>query len=80
MDAATNILRREHAALRKMLEFTNGTADRMHRGESIQAEVIARVTEFFQVFMEERLTTKEEDFLVPRSKGEALRTKADRSH
>ncbi|MGH9431872.1 MAG: hemerythrin domain-containing protein [Terriglobia bacterium] len=65
MDAATRILRSEHEALRRMLEFTEDAADRMRRGESVQTEVLARVVEFFRIFREGCLLTKEEDFLFP---------------
>lgn len=65
MDTATRILHSDHEALRKMLEFTKNAADRMRRGESVQPEVLARIVEFFRVFVEGCLITKEEDFLVP---------------
>ncbi|MGH9444558.1 MAG: hemerythrin domain-containing protein [Terriglobia bacterium] len=65
MDAATRILRSEHEALRKMLEFTETVTDRMSRGENVHPELLGRVLEFFRVFMEGRLLTKEEDFLLP---------------
>ncbi len=65
MDAATRILRSEHEALRKMLEFTETVTDRMSRGENVHPELLGRVLEFFRVFMEGRLLTKEEGFLLP---------------
>lgn len=64
MNDATGMLRREHEALRKMLESAKEAAEWVHRGERVQHTTVARVVEFFREYLEGCLLTKEEDFLV----------------
>jgi hemerythrin-like domain-containing protein len=65
MYAATQILRKEHDAILKMIEACEKTAQQLERGDPIRAEVLGNLQEFFQLFADRCHHGKEEDLLFP---------------
>jgi hemerythrin-like domain-containing protein len=63
---ATEVLRKEHDAILKMLEATETTAARLARGEKVPDSILAGLIEFFQQFADRCHHGKEEEVLFPR--------------
>ncbi len=66
MAKATEILRKEHDAILKMIEATEVTAARMERGEKVPDSLLAGLIEFFQLFADKCHHGKEEEVFFPR--------------
>jgi hemerythrin-like domain-containing protein len=65
MYAATQILRKEHDAILRMIEVSEQTAQQLDRGEDVPAEALSNLQEFFQIFADRCHHGKEEDLLFP---------------
>jgi hemerythrin-like domain-containing protein len=65
MDTATEVLRREHEAILKMLEVAEEAARRLDRGENVTPDTLAGLLEFFRLFADRCHHGKEEDLLFP---------------
>ena len=65
MYAATQILRKEHDAILRMIDATEQTARKLDRGAAVPAEVLSNLQEFFQLFADRCHHGKEEDLLFP---------------
>ena len=65
MATATDVLREEHQSIRAMLDFTEGVAGKMSRGEPAPPEVLAKVMVFIRLFVDQCHHSKEEDILFP---------------
>ena len=78
MDVATQVLRHEHEALAKMLDFTKIVAGQIRRGEGVQSEGLGS-NRVFRVFMDDCLLTKEENVLFPALEERASHGKAVQS-
>jgi len=63
---ATEVLRKEHDAILKMLEATETTAARLARGEKVPDSILAGLIEFFQQFADRCHHGKEEEVFFPR--------------
>jgi hemerythrin-like domain-containing protein len=66
MAKATEVLRKEHDAILKMIEATETTAERLSRGEKVPDSIPADIVEFFQLFADRCHHGKEEEVLFPR--------------
>ena len=66
MATATEVLRKEHDAILKMLEATETTAARLARGEKVPTSILAGLIEFFQQFADRCHHGKEEEVFFPR--------------
>ena len=66
MATATEVLRKEHDAILKMLEATETTAAQLARGEKVPDSRLAGLIEFFQQFADRCHHGKEEEVLFPR--------------
>lgn len=62
---ATEILRREHEAVLKMLDATEQVAEQIENGVKVRPEVFNDLLEFFQIFTDKCHHTKEEELLFP---------------
>ncbi|MGB8475977.1 MAG: hemerythrin domain-containing protein [Candidatus Acidiferrum sp.] len=62
---ATEILRKEHDAILKMLDATDEVRLRLVRGEEVAPGVLDGILEFFRVFADRCHHGKEEDLLFP---------------
>lgn len=65
MPTATEILRREHEVVLKMLEATRNAAFQIEHGKQVRPEVLADLGEFFGVFADQCHHGKEEKLLFP---------------
>ncbi len=65
MANATQILRKEHEAILKMLEATERTASLLERRAKVAPETLAGLLEFFQLFADRCHHGKEEELLFP---------------
>ncbi|MDE3179845.1 MAG: hemerythrin domain-containing protein, partial [Acidobacteriota bacterium] len=72
MGTATAVLRNEHKALSKCLNFTESVAAQIRRGEVVQGEVLGQAVECFRVFMDGCLFAKEENFLFHMLEGKGM--------
>lgn len=62
---ATEILRKEHDAILKMLDATDEVQHRLNRGEVVAAGTLEGLLEFFRLFADRCHHGKEEDLLFP---------------
>ena len=62
---ATEVLRKEHDVILKVIEATEFTAARLERGEKVPDSLLAGLVEFFQLFADRCHHGKEEDLLFP---------------
>lgn len=62
---ATEILRKEHDAILKMLDALDQTSLQLLNGVSVQASTLQGLLEFFQLFADRCHHGKEEDLLFP---------------
>ena len=65
MMTATDILRKEHEAILRMLDATEEVARRLDDGESVPQETLTGLLEFFRLFADRCHHGKEEDLLFP---------------
>ncbi len=65
MVQATEVLRREHDGITKVLEVLEVSADRLERGENVPASVLDGLVEFLRVFVDHCHHGKEETALFP---------------
>ncbi len=65
MQRATEVLRREHDAILRMLEATRQVAQRLESGEHVAPETLDDLIEFFRLFADRCHHGKEEDLLFP---------------
>ena len=65
MNTATEILRKEHEAILRMLDVTNEVARRLDAGETFEKETLDGLLEFFRLFADRCHHGKEEDLLFP---------------
>ena len=63
---ATEVLRKEHDAILKMIEATEITAARLERGEKVPDSLLAGLIEFFKLFADRCHHGKEEEIFFPR--------------
>lgn len=66
MAKATEVLRKEHDVILKMIEATEITAARLERGERVPDSMLAGFIEFFQLFADRCHHGKEEEVFFPR--------------
>jgi hemerythrin-like domain-containing protein len=62
---ATEVLRKEHEAILKMLDATERTAMRVGSGDPVRPELLGELVDFFRVFADQCHHGKEEDHLFP---------------
>jgi hemerythrin-like domain-containing protein len=62
---ATDILRKEHDVIRKMLDATDAIGRRLSLGEKVSSDTLSGLLEFFRLFADRCHHGKEEDFLFP---------------
>jgi hemerythrin-like domain-containing protein len=74
MATRTGVLRQEHQSIRAMLDFTEGVAGKMSRGEPASAEVLAKVMDFIRVFVDQCHHSKEEDVFFPMLEKKGIHT------
>lgn len=65
MERATEVLRKEHDAILKMLEAATRTGERLDRGQPVDPQILDDLLEFFQLFADKCHHGKEEDLLFP---------------
>ena len=65
MPTVTLILRKEHAALLRMLDATEEAARRINAGQAVALETLKGLLEFFHLFADRCHHGKEEDLLFP---------------
>lgn len=65
MPTATEVLKKEHQAILKMVEASEAVAQRLRQGEEIRPEILNTIQEFFQVFADQCHHGKEEDIFFP---------------
>lgn len=65
MVTATRVLRREHQSIREALNFAEGVSVKIERGEQASPEVLAKMMDFFRLFVDRCHHSKEEDILFP---------------
>lgn len=65
MTKATEVLRREHDGITKVLEVLEVSADRLERGENVPESVLNGLAEFLRVFVDMCHHGKEETALFP---------------
>ncbi len=70
MRTATQILRREHEGIMKMLEVAEAAAKKLERGKRVSSKTLRDLLDFFQTFADKCHHSKEEELLFP-----ALETK-----
>ena len=66
MENATEVLRKEHKGILKMLDVTEEVARRVDAGQQVAPEALANLLEFFRLFADRCHHGKEEDLLFPR--------------
>ena len=65
MAIATDVLRREHDAILRMLEVTELVAEQLDQGEKVKPETLDGLLEFFRLFADRCHHGKEEELLFP---------------
>jgi len=65
METATQVLRKEHDAILKMLGVTDLVAQKLDRREAVAPETLSGLLEFFRLFADTCHHGKEEDLLFP---------------
>jgi len=65
MATATDVLRKEHDAILRMLEVTEQVAEQLDRGEKVAPETLEGLLEFFRLFADRCHHGKEEELLFP---------------
>lgn len=65
MTGATRVLRDEHDAILRMLEVTEAVARRLESGQTVPADTLGGLLEFFRLFADRLHHGKEEDLLFP---------------
>ena len=65
MDNATEVLRKEHKGILKMLDVTEEVARRLDAAQQVAPEKLASLLEFFRLFADRCHHGKEEDLLFP---------------
>jgi hemerythrin-like domain-containing protein len=65
MAIGTEVLRREHDAILKVLDAAAEVAGRLRRGERLRAGVLSEILEFLRLFADRCHHGKEEDVLFP---------------
>ncbi|MGH9328063.1 MAG: hemerythrin domain-containing protein [Terriglobia bacterium] len=65
MVRATGVLRREHQSIREALNFAEGVSVKMEGGEQSPPEVLAKVMDFFRLYVDRCHHGKEEEVLFP---------------
>jgi hemerythrin-like domain-containing protein len=65
MDTATEVLRKEHDAILRMLEATEEVARRLRNHERVEPQILDQLLEFFRLFADRCHHGKEEDLLFP---------------
>lgn len=65
MSHGTNILRREHEAILRMIDAALQAARRLERSQSIEPRILKGLVEFFQLFADKCHHGKEEELLFP---------------
>lgn len=63
--SATQVLVEEHEGIRLMLRILGKVCDRLEAGEAIDADHLAQIVEFLQVFADQCHHAKEEELLFP---------------
>ena len=66
MDNATEVLRKEHKGILKMLDVTEEVARRLDAGQQVAPEKLASLLEFFRLFADQCHHGKEEALLFPK--------------
>jgi len=66
MISATDILRREHDAILRMLDATEEVVHRLDAGNAVAPRVLEGLLEFFRLFADRCHHGKEEDLLFPK--------------
>jgi len=72
MATATEILRKEHDAILKMLEVTSEVAKRLAGGQKVAPQTLADIVDFLRTFADRCHHSKEEDLLFPRLEAKGL--------
>ena len=65
MSEATNVLRQEHDAIRRMLDASLQAARQLERSQPVEPSVLKGLLEFFQLFADKCHHSKEEELLFP---------------
>ena len=65
MATATDVLRKEHDAILRMLEVTDQVAEQLDRGEKVAPGTLDDLLEFFRLFADRCHHGKEEELLFP---------------
>jgi len=65
MNQATQILRKEHDAILRMLDVADESARRLEAGENVPADILNGLLEFLKLFADRCHHGKEEDLLFP---------------
>lgn len=65
MAIATRVLRGEHQTIREALNFAEGVSVKIDRGGQAAPEVLAKVMDFFRLFVDQCHHSKEEEVLFP---------------
>jgi hemerythrin-like domain-containing protein len=65
MPTATEVLRREHEGITKVLDVLEAAADRLERGQNVPERVLDGMIEFMRVFVDRCHHGKEESALFP---------------
>jgi hemerythrin-like domain-containing protein len=65
MPTATEVLKKEHQAILKMVEASETVAGRLKQGENVSSETLETFQEFFQIFTDQCHHGKEEDIFYP---------------
>jgi len=65
MPTATEILKKEHQAILKMVEASETVAERLKQGGSVSSETLKTFQEFFQIFTDQCHHGKEEEIFYP---------------
>ena len=66
MTTATEILRREHDAILRMLDATDEVICRLDHGETVEPGILGGLLEFFRLFADQCHHGTEEDLLFPK--------------
>lgn len=74
MLTATRVLRQEHQSIREVLNFAEGVSIKIERGEQASPEALAKVMDFFRLFVDRCHHSKEEDILFPMLESRGLST------
>lgn len=65
MPTATEVLKKEHEAILKMVEASESVAGRLRQGEKVKLETLNTFQEFFQLFADQCHHGKEENIFFP---------------